>query len=1214
MKKFRLLAVLLAILMLPISMFVACNEEETPDDPVVEPGTETPEDPVETPDESDEPVDETVYDADGTGTGYLMFFNFDAAKRGDLRVDTKPYSTYFEVDDKAADVIYIVEPDSGKEKGALLIQREKGAATGAVSIKATNVPGISAQHTVEFDVLVGSQYLTDDLTFYGYKGTEAQPLLKITTKAICDGDGNVLCALDGTKKWVHISIAVDDEARESTIYVDGAMMTSGGAYANSGYGKWSDGVVTDYKFMTGATKTKLYAYIDNFGIADGLTPKVRNEAADDVMFTDTVSDSLMYYESTKEVYFEALSMGMDANIKQNPYSSGFGLEKTFGMYRYNETTEVFTPITFDLGVEKGNYVYGAAFANKMFKKDDNNWLYFKSNPTLDFVGMIDGAPVSGNYIITDQIGVSEATPGAKVLYNVELDKAYYTKLNADGKLDIYTQFQRKDDSYKETWEPVATSLAFDGVEYGYTAEDSRVVFKLYEALKQAELTIDGAVTVAAKEATFVYEGGKLTITADGNAYEFTYDAANDKFTYNGVTFGQYDKWECMADEFLITYYGTYATYKADWKFTAPNFANFNHTQWSTFRIRYYVPEESNNIKTMYYIDTGNSASGWSYYSQNIQKKTGWYEYNGPATGLGKNRDPDMSRHTGVFCITNTGWSMTPSDGRGYFFRDFGFIANRSVAVTGPSADKLDCTHEGTLVPGDQYAPSCEAIGYYALKCTNCGATQVDKSQPTIVANGHKFDETEYTVYASCLQAGYKYKLCTVCGKEVETSTIAATGHKSVSSYDASTKTLSNVCINCGESSSVVLAERMLSGVEKMAELNLTDFNNIIAIREDLETEVFAEETAGASTQKVITNLEMTMKASRVSTGKLASGEYYLKLERTGSFDSGVDGYFDLNPMNQMGKGVNFVYEFDIMLGDVGENGAYAPLSNTIMNRQGSRYDIAGFQIDDKGVLSMRAKTTNTVNLSTENFINIAIAVNVQECNQDLYVDGMLVYENVPFSPTGDMTVFSAEDIRFSFNGNGAGQAGASYYFNNVMFYPAEAPLCVLGVGTAGGSDEVTGDIALEKDGAAAGASIAVSGADVALKMPQYTNVTEYIVDFKLTGSLANGDLLVGEKLDINRFTQNKALLYVKDGYIFCLDRAIAEVSNAADGVDIVIKINDATGFVNVLVDGAAVPGGAIAYEADEYGAANSTLTGITFKAGSYTVSEFSLYTGNVVKE
>ena len=73
MKKIRLLALLLALLMLPLGTLFSCKPDDVPDDPDDDNEQEEPEDP----DTGDVNIDN-----DGTRSGYLVFFTFDAAKRG----------------------------------------------------------------------------------------------------------------------------------------------------------------------------------------------------------------------------------------------------------------------------------------------------------------------------------------------------------------------------------------------------------------------------------------------------------------------------------------------------------------------------------------------------------------------------------------------------------------------------------------------------------------------------------------------------------------------------------------------------------------------------------------------------------------------------------------------------------------------------------------------------------------------------------------------------------------------------------------------------------------------------------------------------------------------------------------------------------------------------------------------------------------------------
>ncbi len=1217
MKKFRLLAALLAILMLPIGLLVACNDD-TPDDPGTEdPGTDNPgtEDPG-----TDKPeVDNTVYDDDGTGDGYIMFYDFDAAARGDFRVDTKPYSSAFEITTEQEGILYIVDPNAGKTKGALLIQRENTSGAAELKVTASKIDGLTAQHVIEFDIKVGEGYITDTVTLTGVKGTEKHSFLQITPKGVADGDGNLLYTMKGDEGWLHIGLAIDDEARTYNIYVNGGKLTKDAAYKSDAYEKWSSMKTTTYDITTGATDSNLYCYIDNFGISTGYEPKVRDNTKDDVTYTDAIADSLMYYESTKEGYYKLLESAplSGSSIKKDPYAAGFGLQESFGMNRYNETTGLFTPIVYDYGVELGLYGYGADFGGKAFKLDADNYVYFKPTHEYQFVAKIGGADVTGTYALS---GTTSA-PQVDLIWNDGiLDKTLYGKLNlAENKIAFYT-----DDDYKEgeaiyALDAAATALPFAGKYYGFTGSNTRIYFIVYDYLGLADIVVEGATAAIGDDVAYTYADGVLKITAGETEYSFTYDAAADTFKYQETTFGIYDAWALMADEYLAAKFTNFASFMSTINPQNMEFAeNWNTSLWSKVRFRYYIPEDGINYQSLIVVDTGNSAEGWSYWSAAIkQSKVGWYTYENLVTKMGASRSPDASRINGKWQFTTSGWSNgapggtkgTAVDGYSIYIRDFGFVADRSVIVEGPAIGKDTCTHEKdgatTFAPmADPIPGGCVTPGYYALKCSECGATKVDKTKPTSYASGHVVDETAEAIVAlpTCETDGRTYKVCAVCGDEVTISVLPATGHDNGQKYDAVTKKMVITCKVCGDSNSFTFDSVLLTSAEKQEKLGLVDNTNIFYVA--------ADKNIGAISSKG--NMEFTMKNATV-TGLEVNGVYAFEHKRTNVKHTNADSYFDINPMNTIKSGNPIVFEFSVMLGQKASDGRYLFQNINLKDRKVMQADVGSIGvIDVTGELLVQNNTAYSVMLSETEFTHFAFVCKPKTNSLDVYVNGYLRFENLKLSGNARIAELQVEDIRFTMNDKNwdnevAGEA--SIYYNNVMFYSAEYPVNMLGVGEPSDSvAEYEGDIALEgvTDG-----KVTVGAADVALKMPQYTFTSQYVLDFTLTGALEDGALLTGVKNDAYRFEEKEALITVKGDYIYVLDTAICKKSEAADGVKITLELNDVDGNVTVYVDGNAVPGGFISYRDNYYGAAGGSIQGFIFNAaaGAYEVKDFAMYTG-----
>ncbi len=1241
MKKIRLLAVLLAILMLPLSLLVACKDDTPDPDPDPDPGVN--------PGEKDPGEDEEEYDKDGAASGYLMFFNFDAAGRGDLRADTKPYSSYLNIDDDAEGVSYIVTNDFAKSGNSLLIQREGSAGAASFELDLAAVNGLGSSHTVEFDVKVGDGYITDDITFFGTKYSGTNNFLKLTAKGVCDGSGNMLYEYTAEDDWLSIAVAIDDAAQTFNIYVNGAKCTSDISYkSNELYGNWTAEPPTLYTFKSGTAKKDFYVHFDNVAILAGTEPTVRVPANDNVTYTATITDKFNVLTlNDKDKYFEMLGKTYETKVKNSAYGVGVLLSDSYAVVRVNNNTEKYTPVVYDYGVEMGTYIYGADFGNKLFKADDNSYIFFKSNSALEFVGKISGKDIAGTY---ETFG-GDKDPQAELTYKADgADAKLYAKIDIEaGTITVSAKEDYSLNPVVYTADATARS-AFDGKLYGFTVADKRVTVVFYEALGTADLFVESSNGVVAdlKNVAYTYANNVATIVDGGTTYAFTYtaDDADGTFAYDGQTFGLFDAWQTMACETLASYFGSYKT-MGNWKAGDDDFKDrFDATAWRKMKVRYFVIDGQSGFNVGFYIDAGNNEGGISYWMKYIGKTEtpGWHEFEVDLSTMSGNRSPALERLTGAIQLSYSGWlgnigttdstnAKTPDgkddnarDGYGMIIAEIYFYESRSVAVEGPSADKADCTHTGAngeslFVDNGVVASTCTTLGYTSLKCTNCGATTIDDRYPTLPSSGHVVDDTvAATVVApTCDVDGYTYKICTVCGEQIVQETIKASGHVNHSYYDSTAEMMRVTCTICGAVSDYAYVETLLTGAEKLAS---TQFNSYAT-----KYSFYVAENHNIGSVTSGTNFATKMDGNKATGGVLENGEYYWEFGRA-TTTTVTDAFFQFVPSDKMGVGVDFVYELDMMLGAKAANGQYLIMGATAKDRThyglGAQYgkDIQLFQLVGDGTIVFKEKGANNnnlvVQLSEKEYTNIAIAIHPGDNSYDVYVDGYLVYADIVAAPD-DLSQFTLDCLRLSCtstNQINETEGKASMYFNNIMLYPAEAPICVL-TNNGGVVKEFSGDIALETaPKTPAGSAVSVTNAPVELSMPQYVVSTKYVLDFKLTAaSLKNGAILSGVKLDEYRFENTLDLITVKGDYIYFLDTAICKVSDAAAGVQITLEADDKAGKTVVYVNGEAVPGGAIEYTADHgyYGSSGAYITSFIFdsEAGAYEITDLAMYTGSL---
>ncbi len=1198
MKKIRLLALLLALLMLPIGLLAACDDNKDPEP-----------DPAPTPDDDEE--EEIVYD-DGSKTGYLMFFNFDAAATGDLNIKEEPYATFFDVDDTQEGIIYTIDKMQSKTKNSLLIARENSDKNATFSILLEGVKNLSAAHTLEFDMRVKAGCITDTIKLNGTRKGSVQTLIKISVDGIYDSNDAPLYMYEENADWINVALGIDDENGKYTLYVDGVSVASDIKFSNA-YKTWTEGVPEKYTFRSEQDLTDFYFYLDNLGIVSGTKPMCYVEKKE---YIDTVEDEYTVFDSSKEnakeAYFEKISTVFKDVVRNTPYADGakLPLGDIYAMLRYNTETEKFAQITYEYGYEKGEYSdYGAVFGNKAFKADDSNWLYFKANGAREFVGAINGESITGVYSIEGTASAPEAIikwgrDGVRYVTYNSATSGISVSETKDGTGKVYAA------------EPAAT-LPFGAKTYGYTTADKRVYFTVYEYLNKADLIIEGEGAATLIGTAYTYENGVLKI----GTHEFTY--AEGQFTYEGKTFGVLNEWELMDCE---EYWVKYSNYKsnAELQYTVDDLSDWNYAAWDTFKVTVYVPDGMAGYSYGIYFDCSAEGSDKekalvSYTRSKLSE--GWNELSFKLSNLTSIGEATKADFNGKVYIKTSGvlneigvledgtYNGKAEDGFSLYISKIEFVETRSFVMEGPAEGKENCTHEGKLVPVDEMIEGgCFDHKYYVLKCSDCGATKLDESKGYIVAMGrHTYAENAevFTSAPACTENGYNYVLCDACGERVKFDEIDATGHDYDVNHDATTNIITGICKTCGFTrSEPYVADALLSGVEKLALLGV-----------DPETCMAGLVVDNGINDGTFVNIQGRYATSpgnlKLTTIQTAKGLFGIKIEQMGA----QTGYIELQPKT-LDYSKSFVFEISIMLGPKGKDDKYLKVDILNIYRGSGTLGQNFCYITEDGYFKTHDEKISFA-LSEDKFTNIAMHIDQFEKINRIYVDGKYVGEaKFDVSPNRIDGIDFIRNIRFLPKAYTEG-SGSTVYINDFIFYEADEPVCVLG--GLGGDDleiEHSGDVALDDDGI-----IDVSGSDVRLDMPIYTVTTKYVLDFVLKGDFKDGAILTGRKLDEYRFENEYDLITVKDGYIYYLDMAICSVAeaNTENGVRIALETNDKTGKTSVYVNGTAIEGGTVKYPASTsyYGAPESYIIGYIFKADSateYKVEDFKMYTGVLVQD
>ena len=1223
MKKIRILAVLLAVLMLPIGLLVGCDKPEEPQETTTLP-------PIET-----DPLPVVSVDKDGTKDGYLMFFTFDEADRGDFRTDTKPYSEFFTSVEKAG-AKYVIDDEAGKDgKGALLIQREGVKADPYIDINVAGISGLTATNIIEFDIKVSEGLIGDTIYLDSVKATYVANLVKITADAVCDGDGFALYEIKETDTWLHIAVAINDAARTYDVYVNGAKMTDDSVITNQAYPAWADQILTTYRLgIVANNKKDVFAYIDNLCIVDGTAPKDRDPDNDNIVYKDTFAEKYTIFEANKESVLALIKENkIDLSLKKDQYDdAGALMNDSFSLKKYNTVTGEITPLMFDYGVELGLYNYGGVLGGTVYSKDADNYIEFKANKDLEFVGKLEGVATTGTYVLS---GDKDFTTVSLTCVEGETVKSRYGYL-VDGALKLFTDITMLEGEI--SLDLYSSELPFNGVQYVVDDDNYYVSIKVLDFYGKAELVVKaGDDDITDVNATYTYADNVLTVTSGEKTFAFTFvsetvgegDEAETvtKFTIDEKTLNVYveDPYALGENEKYVlmieNYKSSFGNFTLDPKPSLPE--GFRGEQWSKIRFEYVIPENGVDYRTILMLNTHHNAAmgGGAYWGYNIQQSApGIYavEYYINVPGGTRNADMQYFTQTG-FIAWSAKWGNcgpvgtqngTLFDGYGVGFTSIEFYGDRSMVVKGPDRDHPDCEHvdengASTFVKTDNKVdPTCTVSGYYELECSVCKATRVDREKALVPAKGHTLSEEVITVYPTCLVAGYTYQVCTVCNEEIEQSTLEATGHN-FTSFTSAGKFV-KMCTTCSESTEVAISTTLMTGEEKVSALNLaTNYNTLASSYADFVSD------GTATGQSVITKgaVQFVDRYTITRTVDLGDGDLAFYFKKVSNPEQ--NAYYDILVTDKFGTNEH-VIEFDIKLGEKGTSGTYAPMTGAYGDRNSAAATLQLFTINGDGVFTLVQAPDKTIQLSEALFTNFAFSFNPATNSYDLYVDGVLFATEVNMFPDASAHLgprFMGSFVRIAFELNNSATLGGSHYFDNFMFYSGSAPVCVLGTGGA------TGDLDVKnEDGTANEGSVDVENTDVVLTLPE--NASTYVIDFKLTASaLGNGALLTGTKADKYGFDNDLDLISVNEGYIYLLGTPICKVTDVASGARISLVCNDELGVVTAYINGTAVPGGVAAYTDEYYALATSKLTELTFGSavGTYSISDLGVYTGLVIK-
>lgn len=1244
MKKIRLLALLLALLMLPIGMLFSCQPKDGPEDDPDVGNNETPEDPG---------TEDVVMDNDGTRSGYLVYFNFDAAARGNLP-DKAPYTTYLNLPVKEGGS-YVVDKKFGSTTdGTLLVYRKDSSTDPYVEVKVENVlaADLESEHMLQFKVRFEDGLFGTEAKVYGRKGgskSVTQEFLVIGNGYIKDCAGNTVYGDDPADKrgWITVSLMINDQKGVYDIFIDGIKKTNSLAYTNSGYPLWGSELPGCYRLsLSSSTDAETFFYIDDLCMMNGNEETTGVYVGEDISYIDTYSRYVDILKLDRNSVIALYNDTLRGKMKNDVFSSSLLMSNVLCLSKVVTSVDTSGNVSYsivdlqkDLGVEEDKY----SSISILYKDNAYFSVGVEGDITFDPDKTVDGGEFTGKWKMDGTV-ITFTWDGGTAPKIGESD--IKTGTYAESVLKLFS-----DDK---------ATVAIDGAEFAlfvpdaydsvtYISADGQQTVSFDTFLQTVSLSIKNGETPVMGEFAYTVAENNITFATDP-AITFVYDAVSDSFTYGEVEFTKLPERlpedEVGENENLGLKFTNFGTGATSISFPIDNewwqeYSDINTMMEFTFYADKKMVNDGFRFMLLFDCGTSISEPGKAAYYQiyfdidsDSVYKEGWNTFTFDVKALSISRDADL-KNLKAIAINTTGWSNGIKDGvkpdgkDNYDVGDDGytmvlgklsFVETSFVPMEGPSEEHRDCTHvddngNDLFVAVEEMMPSnCLLGSYYIKRCSVCGATKLDKDKPIGEPTGHDLTDVEYYQPPTCAEEGYYYKKCATCGENVvQGEMIPATGHKFYETVDWSTRIKTMTCQFCGYSETSVLFDKLLSFSEKMSYLGLTHESKQVGyvdatVHPDLSIGDFGINASGPSYNK--TNLiEVVAKFSTFKAVQV-KGQYAFEYTR-GPLSLPEDPHFNININDAMPAGTNFVIEFEIMPGAKTSDGKFATIASSFKDRTAIKKDVGQFNISDTGLLTVGSNSELTIQLSETKFTNIAICYNVDSNEMVFYADGVLVGSAPLAASVEESMAFRANDFRFSFNRNKNNEANASYYFNNIMYYTGDSPICVLS--STDVKEEYTGDITLQDElNDDMKFPFEVGYVDVDAKLPAAIYTSQYIMQFRINGKdLADGVLIEGYKLK-NGVNYYQALLEIKDGKLYCMGVLVSE---STENFLVTFIANDRNGTVSVMINGELIPGGPIDYASDLYADNTAAFRGLIFRndCGKYTVSDFEMYTGNTLK-
>ena len=1226
MKKIRILALILALLMLPLSMLVACSK----DDEDIDSG-ETEDDGTGSGQSRPTTSTTTTYD-DGTKSGYLCYFNFDAAPTGRFQGVT-PYSFFSNYNN--GEFVFGRRDIGGKKGGYLGIVKPASKENPYYDLAVMNLIGFSFTHVVSFDIYLGGGVVKDGIQFVGRKG--AGIFNNFLNFAV---DGSVYAAskhkiytADPAGEWVNFAVAINDSAREFDVYVNGSKVIMGVPYPTENYPAWEDQKIDRYRItVAGSNNEASEMRIDNFGVSGGLTPQ-NATGEDNIIYTDTytIVGNLLTLDANidaaKQTVLDIYSQNdyLLDRTKNDPYSSGILMSSSLSLSKINFVGDigVATELQYDYGVETGKYKFGGIIGGKTFYSDPELGKSYEFRSTI----IKEGADV-GKLIVVNEEGregtYSLAGDEDFIKITIIIDNVTTYAVYTDGVFKTVPNSSFNPDDAKAV---TYNEGAFHGKTYSYNVGSKNdtendyvsIVFSPDEINKKISFSmkVNDTVDISISDVAYEYDFGILTFTHNSEIYYLAYNAKNDDFTLVTPEAKSYllslpaeEKITVGADDIIAIHYQNFASGTSTLALQVDSKVAMAKP-WEKILVKAYVPESLVKKKFTVRLVCGTN----DYYSVDLQfSKSGIYEKAVPFNEFAVTGAPEIAN------LSKIELRMPTSDGQDLYIIGLSLLQEKTAIVEGPDGSVDYCTHQDQA--GNSYlvsveeaiAPTCDSIGYYAFRCSRCKATVIDNDKPMTEELGHMTEgQTVLTVYPTCTDPGYTYQYCSRegCGQEIVISTTPTLAHEYNEILNNAAGRMDYCCKHCGDKYSLFLNSTLMSGQEKYELLPAGSRSYLIyeGHNDTVKVGSFAD-NVGQGTPGT-GNLSLNPKhatfvATRVG---IVYGAELTKGDTAGKSGDVHNPYFDF-PLGDYKD--SFVYEFDIKPGKKGADGMYAALESTITDRTTGSGTLwrSLFNVDKNANLTFTNSTT-AIKLDPDNFTNFAVAVDRSTGIITVYVNGVFALRcNTTIQVTDAL-----RELRIQYkNVSDGSNTGSSYLFNNFLMYPGTAPLCLVNTDIV---NESKGELGLyENDTPATDATpvteLTSVTEDKTLFLKSYEKSSEFSFSFKLSAAaaLGNGTLLKVNKVDGFNTPASADVLTVKDGYLYYMGVPVAKLEAGKD-VEIKFYCEDYLSRATVTVDGVDILVKRPYDTGDNFSATDAYVRSYTFCAiadSEYSIKDISFVT------